>query len=904
MYLICLVVLILPRYVIWEFIHLIISYFQAKKFELKEVVILVLLVAGMMPFSAYGESSNEFGIKLLPEKLLEYTEGTLQVFVEVDNLMIPKGIGDLKATSTDNSIIKIIGMESANEFITNIKIQALEPGVANIALAAPGFLSKEIPIKVFNSNNYPTQIQMKITPNDFPVDGPKYGYIGIELLTTSGQPAIAENDTVIKLSTPNKDMIELIHNQVSIKKGEYFAISEFEIKGSGDPIIFAETEGMKKISEFIHIQEAVEPYKIQVYAYPSTFISYSNPTAYLIVQIQDDDGVPIVTEKDIHVSITTSNPDSAVNISTDFEEVLFATKRLTIESGSYWAYTSFTTRPNIGEFTDSDFQTYTISTSADDYRSSSLTIQVIHERIGDSESGGVKGGTLIGEGPAIFSNLPFLTTGKKELIGVVYLEATVPITDQLDYLDPNSDTVLLSITDEVTVPVMASKNVKLNIASSSLNTVSFINPVVKHGTNSALVFGNTGTIAPKDCSIEFYLTDNDGVTTINGDPFGPVKESLSLTVEQLIPMILAETNFPVLGYLMESDESDDEESCYESASDEDETGRFGVTQFTDDTILTFSANEYADIEPVVIKQNQPYALITVKSNKVGSTTFDIRGSGLESQFQFTSHTTDPTSFGLAYAESTLPETTTLLAIQILDSAGNPVYAKNDIEITLVSNDESVIEVPNSLVIPKGEYRTIFEINTLNEGNSEIAILSENMPLTKYDMNVKGIHPDTRLSVTPSPAMIDEEIQGILFVSYPGINLSPEGLDVEWVVTGADIITKDSVTNENGQALINIISQNPGAVTIKAIINGIGIQNVEAFGNADVVVPEGSIIALEPEDSGLLGLNLGGFNMIIIIIPVAIAAVFLFLKRTNRLEEINLGEKFEEIKERVAGIRER
>jgi len=62
--------LILPRYVIWEFIHLIISYFQAKKFELKEVVILVLLVAGMMPFSASGESSNAFGIKLLPEKII------------------------------------------------------------------------------------------------------------------------------------------------------------------------------------------------------------------------------------------------------------------------------------------------------------------------------------------------------------------------------------------------------------------------------------------------------------------------------------------------------------------------------------------------------------------------------------------------------------------------------------------------------------------------------------------------------------------------------------------------------------------------------------------------------------------------------------------------------------------
>ena len=149
---------------------MIISHFQAKKFELKTFVMIGLLVVGMMPFSAYGESGNEFGSKLLPEKLLEYTEGTLQVFFEVDNLMIPKGISDLKVASTDNSIIKIIGIEPANEFITNIKIQALEPGEAKIALAAPGFLSKEIPIKVFNSNNYPTQIRMKITPNDFPVD--------------------------------------------------------------------------------------------------------------------------------------------------------------------------------------------------------------------------------------------------------------------------------------------------------------------------------------------------------------------------------------------------------------------------------------------------------------------------------------------------------------------------------------------------------------------------------------------------------------------------------------------------------------------------------------------------------------------------------------------------------------
>ena len=63
----------LSRYVILQFIHLIISNFQAKKFVMKQVIIVGLLVVGMMPFSAYVEASNEFGTKLLPEKLLENT---------------------------------------------------------------------------------------------------------------------------------------------------------------------------------------------------------------------------------------------------------------------------------------------------------------------------------------------------------------------------------------------------------------------------------------------------------------------------------------------------------------------------------------------------------------------------------------------------------------------------------------------------------------------------------------------------------------------------------------------------------------------------------------------------------------------------------------------------------------
>lgn len=870
--------------------------------------LLVILAVGMIPISAYAES-NEFGYKLLPEKLLEYTDGTLQIFVEADNLMIPREIVGLKTTSSDSSIIKIIDVGPANEFITNIKIQALKPGEAKIALAAPGFNSKEIILKVYDNNNFPTQIQMKVTPNIFPVDGPKYGYIGVELLTTSGLPTKAEKDTIIKFSTPNKDILELEKDEVLIKKGEYFALNKFKVLGSGDPIIFAETEGMKRISTFIRIQDAAEPYKIKIHAFPETFTSYSNPNGYIIIQLQDNDGVPVIAERDIHVSLTSTNPDTEKNVSTDFEEVLFQSKELVIKKDSYWAYTSFSPRPDLGGFTDSDFQIYTLSASADDYISSSTPITVIHERVGGGDTGQIKGGVLLGEGPAIFSDVPFLTTGKNELLGVLYLESTVSITDQLDFLQEGSSTVFASITDEVTIPVQANRDVEFNIGSSSLKTVNFVNPIVKQGKNAALVFGNTGTVAPKDCSIEFYLTDNDGVSTIKGKPYGPVENTLSLNVEPLIPKILAGTNFPILGYLSEGESNDsDGTSCYSGTTgDDDESGRLGVTQFTQDTILTFSADEYAEIEPATIKQNQDYALMSAKSNKVGKTSFDIRGSKMTSTFVMESHTTDPTSFGLSYAKSTLPGTTTLSALQVLDSAGNPVYAKENIEITLVSNNANVMEVPDTLIIQKDDYRTIFEIKTLKEGNSEIAILSENLPLAKFDLNVKGIQPKLDMAISGS-GIVGEMMKTTVTVSYPGVSLSGENLDVEWIISGAEILMAQSKTDENGKAFVELISNNPSTASIKAVVNGVGVSNAQTAASYSFAYPEGYVEIVESDRTGLGGFGIDEAQLIYFIVPGAAVGAFLFLKRTNRLESITgrlpLGEKFDEMKERISEMRER
>jgi len=247
-----------------------------------------------------AQVTSEFGYQLHPEKLLENTEGTLQIFVISNEMMVPKEIENLRVISSDNSIIQVLEVIDGNEkFVKNILIKAKKPGITSIALAAPGFSSKEITLEVFNNNNHPTQLLMKTTPEKFPIDGPRHGYIALELATTGGLPTLASNDVTIHLDTPNKDVIKLKNSEVTIPIGDYYVISEFEIIGTGNAIIFAETEGMKKISSIVNILEASGPLKLELSIFPENFISFSPNTGFAIIQLVDIEGKPVPAEEDI-----------------------------------------------------------------------------------------------------------------------------------------------------------------------------------------------------------------------------------------------------------------------------------------------------------------------------------------------------------------------------------------------------------------------------------------------------------------------------------------------------------------------------------------------------------------------------------------------------------------------------
>ena len=144
------------------------------------LVFVLIVSSGLSPIYAqplsdleFSQKSDlyEFGYKLHPQKLLENTEGVIQVYVISNEKIVPTPIKGMKVSSSDNSIIQIQEVQNDSyDYSTKIKILAMNPGVANIALAAPGFKSQQISVPVFNNNNHPTQILLKSTPNDFPVD--------------------------------------------------------------------------------------------------------------------------------------------------------------------------------------------------------------------------------------------------------------------------------------------------------------------------------------------------------------------------------------------------------------------------------------------------------------------------------------------------------------------------------------------------------------------------------------------------------------------------------------------------------------------------------------------------------------------------------------------------------------
>jgi len=466
----------------------------------------VLLIAYSATISvSYAE---EFDIRLIPSKIVENSDGIMQVFISDGTDIVPTKITDLTVTSLDSSILHIEKVkESDTGFITEVSVKTGKAGTTNIYLAAPGFTSKVIPITVYGNKNSASKLLVKITPDIFTTSGLNEGYISVELADDDGFPVTAKEDTAISLSTANREIVDLANVNMIIKKGEYFAYDKFHINKSGESIIYATAQGIETQSSSITVKEDAD-LTIKSYVYPKTLSIHDAPKGFIIAQLQDSSGRPVVAQKDITVFYRVAGSDysESTNISNNYKQK--TSGYFIISKGSYWGTIQFSPPSGIED-------TYDVSISSQD------------PLVFESEQIETKDLQLMDDKLVKFDTVPVLTTGKSELIGVVHLE------------------------DETGNPIIAKKDVTIKIDSSNEESILVNDVTISRGDQAALVYGRISHSVPSDLQLRPVVNEGEFTSV---DSFGPDTNSLELVAEPLVSEVLAGSDFPLVFYLKDGDE--------------------------------------------------------------------------------------------------------------------------------------------------------------------------------------------------------------------------------------------------------------------------------------------------------------------------------------------------------------
>lgn len=790
---------------------------------------LLLLVVIVLPPYVYADNGGQLGTKLIPGKIMENTDGVIEVYSKTDGVTINK----LIATSSDPSIVQISSITlDPSHTISQIKISAIKAGDAKIALAAPGFSSTEFSLTVFKNSNIVTNLLIKATPSSFATNGPKNGYVAVESINSDGNPTPVSSDMQVSIITSDSKIVNANDAQIVIKKGSYYAIGEFTVNQPGTAQISALSSSMQIVSTSVTVNNINSQNTIQLYVYPKTINAFKAASAYAIAQLHDASGNPIIAQNDIPVTVQVTNSSGISSINTSGQNPLFQiNEQMVIKKGSYWAYVPI-------EVTAGTHGTFNVDVSTNGNLLSSPA-QLISNNTN----------ALLDTKSARIDVLPILASGQKELIGVIHIQ------------NPSGKILL------------AKDNLQIHVDSSDESVISVPDVQMERGSQAALVFAQIGsTVNPVTLKL---VTDNpQSVTPTVTLPASNLK---SLQADSLLPKVLTHTTFPLAFYVMKSN------SLGSSTSD------FNLLVSPSDSIQTGSLS---------MSNGKSMILTDATLLKDGMQSFSVTAPTYSSILTINGVSENAKSLTMDYPDNIIAGIKSTFSIEMLDEQQIPRYANHDITVKLVSSNPSVIEVPDAVKITKGSYFTTFDIIAKNDGTSEIAVLADEIPLSKFDIGVTSIVPEVSIQSADygeSGVPLSAEITA----SYKQLPL--KGLTVDWKVDGAKIQSMDSITNADGKAKITLEADSPGKIHIDVAVLGGEYKLTHSVKDVTVNAP---LVAGSSESTTTSQNNAStfGINPLFLFIPIVAGVGILLFKKKEMFEnistKINLLERFSELKERM------
>ena len=769
----------------------------------------------LTPSLAYAAEGNlEFGTRFIPTKLVEGKEGIIQIFATTGTSPVPEKIPGLTVTSLDSKILRVLTVQdSESGFVSELTVKGIKAGTTTLFLAAPGFPSLELPVTVYGNVLNQEQLLVKIIPSTFSSDGPFKGLIYVELVDEEEFPVRANEDIDIFLSASNTKLLNIFQDDIVIKKDEYFVGTHFEIKPTGNT---------EKANIYV-TAEGMEAKSTDI------TIDEMDDLEVKLYFFRDEVNVDNSAIGHIIVQLQKEDGEEPVLATQDIlvkykltneftlNEVGEKTSTIKIRKGDYWGHDTVTFPGGlIGE------HLIAIS-SAQPLSLDTATVRTVSQVINT------------GNKFVKFETLPILATGHKELIGLIHLE------------------------DATGNPITAKDNLEIEIDSSDNDFLSIDTVFLQRGFGSALVYADVSSNRPTDDTIEINPVveiQSSGATLIEIDVFGPNEDSLTLVAESAIPKILADTEFPIVLYLKDGDQ---------------------VVEFPSNSQVFASPSEIFEVETKSILDCNYLVTFNTKALDSGTDSLQFTNNDFaDATVSLQSLSTKPAKIIIDHSETIFTGNNDIFSIQLVNSAGLPVFAPEDIEITFVVDDPSKIQIPQTVTIKKGEYFKIFDAGPKAGGVTEISALSDGIPITKTTIKITSRTPTLLLN---APELVENGEVFTVKVAANQENLPLDGLKVKWTVDGGTLQISDKKTGTTGEAVASIVSTSGKAVKVEVTVSGSYYDASSISKTVQVNSTSSEFLAFAEEEQEFIKPEIAGIDPVIIIVPVVIVLMgYILIKK--------------------------
>ncbi|MGA2665650.1 MAG: Ig-like domain-containing protein [Nitrososphaerales archaeon] len=758
----------------------------------------------------------------------------------------------------------------------------------------------------------PTGIALSAIPTRLPADGNTYPALLVTLTDQAGNPSLALNTTVVFL-TSSQENVATVPSSVTIPGGQgYFVANITTTETPGTSTITASAAG-KTYSQVVVATAIPSGYATHLRISPQPADVFARPGGFgsLVIQLQDQTGLPAKAAFNVNVSLSSSNTGIAQ----------LGSKSVIVPTGEDLAVVNYTSGYAIGQAfvtaTASGFSAGTTSVGVIGSPPYSLRISAEPDEAVVSGNGKVVVWLTDPSGNPARAPSPVTVTLTSSNLTVASVSpttvtiATGQISAVADFTDTSHNgTVMFSASAQGLLSgfsKITTYGAKHNPAA--LEVFAAPNPVLAdNGEYTAILVAVVdATSARPD-----VVSANTAVTITSSDTaVGSVLASVTIPAGQEYAVanitstyLVGSTVITASAQGLQSGQA--QESAFgpipvsvvvtpvaDTISADGGTYRaltvslqdaFGNPAVAPSDIIVQLASSRSDIatvtSPVIIQTGQTYAFATVKTGlSPGATNITASASGYgATSALLTTAVPAPDRLALyvgpnaTVSSSRTPDA--VLTVQLQDIDGLPARAQEATTVTVTASNATFLSTPIVLRIPAGADFATTRITMNNTGLVGITASAPGLGASSLTLNV--VNSPVTETISAQSTFIAVGGTTTVLVTLKALGQGIQGAQVQWSTNLGQLSAPNSTTNANGVAFVGLQSSTPGIAYVRALITS-PFTAPKNFSTSIVVnpIPPPVKKSFEQEIQPYL------IYIVILIVVVVAVLVFFFFRRWRR-----------------------